>query len=402
MKRYIPLPVVICLLPLFTQAQTTQTFDKVGIGTTTPVNLLHITSATAATSGSIDTYNVSIGQAGSYLGLGGNASYSFLQSFNSKPLQINLAGNNTLLNAGGLGYVGIGTTYPVSALHVITASGTSGITVQSTNPYSANSGAFLRLYNNGTPTAVNQRLGGVLFGTNPSGTTFRTGAQIEAIAGGAWTDATIQPTILRFLTVAQGSAIAMERMRITEEGNILVPIGAKFGVALTDRFTYDGKVQPHYGMQWQLDSWNSSGATLWAAAYGGMKFFTQGQPRITITGTGNVGIGTDDTKGYKFAVNGDAMFTRIKVKAYTSWPDYVFADNYQLPALSELAGYIQQHKHLPGMPTATEVQQEGLDVAEMNKKLVQKVEELTLYLLKIDQQNQELKKEIEVLKTKIK
>lgn len=402
MKQYIPLPVVICLLPLFTQAQTTQTFDKVGIGTTTPVNLLHITSATAATSGSIDTYNVSIGQAGSYLGLGGNASYSFLQSFNSKPLQINLAGNNTLLNAGGLGYVGIGTTYPVSALHVVTASGASGITVQSTNPYSANSGAFLRLYNNGTPTAVNQRLGGVLFGTNPSGTTFRTGAQIEGVSDGVWTDGVTHPTSLRFLTVKQGSTTVAERMRITNEGNILVPIGAQYGVALTDHFTYDGKVQPHYGMQWAMDSWNANGPTFWAAAYGGMKFFTQGQPRVTITGTGNVGIGTDDTKGYKFAVNGDAMFTKIKVKAYTSWPDYVFADNYQLPALSALAGYIQQHKHLPDMPTAAEVEKDGVDVAEMNKKLLQKVEELTLYLLKMDQQNQELKKEIEVLKIKIK
>jgi hypothetical protein len=173
-------------------------------------------------------------------------------------------------------------------------------------------------------------------------------------------------------------------------------------VALTDRFTYDGKVQPHYGMQWVMDSWSTGGPTFWAAAYGGMKFFTQGQPRVTITGSGNVGIGTDDTKGYKFAVNGDAMFTKIKVKAYTSWPDYVFADDYRLPPLSELANYIQQHKHLPGMPTAAEVQQEGLDVAEVNKKLVQKVEELTLYLLKMDQQNQELKKEIEILKTKIK
>ncbi|WP_217607271.1 hypothetical protein [Chitinophaga sp. GbtcB8] len=383
----------ICLFPLFSQAQITQTFDKVGIGTA-PVNLLHVVSATEATSGSINTYNVNISQGGSALALGGNASYSYLQSFNSKPLQINLAGNNTLLNAAGLGNVGIGTANPAFPLHVVTASGASGITAQSTVAYSANSGAFVRLYNSGTPTAANQRLGGVLFGSNPDVGVYRTGAQIEAITAGAWTDGTIHPTVLRFLTVRQGSSVVAERMRINDEGNILVAQGTQFGVALTDRFTYDSKIQPHYGMQWIMDSWNSNGPTLWTAAYGGMKFFTQGTSRVTITGSGNVGIGTDDTKGYKFAVNGDAMFTKIKVKTYTSWPDYVFADDYQLPALSELAGYIQQHKHLPDMPTAANVEKEGLDVAEMNKKLLQKVEELTLYIISLNKKNETLEQRL--------
>ncbi|WP_217602462.1 hypothetical protein [Chitinophaga sp. GbtcB8] len=400
MKQYIPVLVVICLLPLFSQAQTTQTFDKVGIGIT-PINLLHVVSATEATSGSINTYDVNISQGGSALALGGNATYSYLQSFNSKPLQINLAGNNTLLNAAGLGNVGIGTVSPAFPLHVVTASGASGITAQSTVAYSTNSGAFVRLYNSGTPTVANQRLGGVLFGSNPAAGVYRTGAQIEAITGDAWTDGTAHASMLRFLTAGLGSSVITERMRINGEGNIQVQQGTQFGVALTDRFTYDGKIQPQYGIQWLMDSWSTSGPTLWAAAYGGMKFFTQGTSRMIITGSGNVGIGTEDTKGYKFAVNGDAMFTKIKVKTYTSWPDYVFADDYQLPALSELAGYIQQHKHLPDMPTAAEVEKEGLDVAEMNKKLLQKVEELTLYLLKMEQQHRELKEEIEILKNKI-
>jgi len=96
---------------------------------------------------------------------------------------------------------------------------------------------------------------------------------------------------------------------------------------------------------------------------------------------GNVGIGTTDTKGYKLAVNGDAIFTKIKVKIYTTWPDFVFLKNYQLPSLRELENFIKANRHLPGVPAAPQVEKEGLDVAEMNRLLLQKIEELTLYII---------------------
>jgi hypothetical protein len=96
---------------------------------------------------------------------------------------------------------------------------------------------------------------------------------------------------------------------------------------------------------------------------------------------GNVGIGTLDTKGYKLAVNGDAIFTKIKVELYNSWPDYVFKKDYQLPSLREVESYIRTNQHLPGIPEARKVEKEGLDVAEMNRLLLQKVEELTLYAI---------------------
>jgi hypothetical protein len=113
---------------------------------------------------------------------------------------------------------------------------------------------------------------------------------------------------------------------------------------------------------------------------------------------GNVGIGTTDTKGYKLAVNGDAMFTKIKVKTYGSWPDFVFEPAYELPALSAVSAFISQHKHLPDMPSAEEVHEQGLDLAEMNKKLLQKVEELTLYILKQDAQLKQHEQEIRQMK----
>lgn len=106
---------------------------------------------------------------------------------------------------------------------------------------------------------------------------------------------------------------------------------------------------------------------------------------------GNVGIGTTDTKGYKLAVNGDAMFTRIKVKVYENWPDYVFGEQYKLMPLQDLETYIMANKHLPDVPSAKEVSKDGADLGEMNKILLQKIEELTLHMIELQKQVNELK-----------
>lgn len=108
---------------------------------------------------------------------------------------------------------------------------------------------------------------------------------------------------------------------------------------------------------------------------------------------GNIGVGVTDTKGYKLAVGGSMVTESIKVKLKTAWPDYVFAPAYKLPSLQEVEDHIKQHQHLPGMPSAKEVAAEGIDLGEMNRKLLQKVEELTLYII-------ELRKEVNALKQK--
>jgi hypothetical protein len=102
--------------------------------------------------------------------------------------------------------------------------------------------------------------------------------------------------------------------------------------------------------------------------------------------TGNVGIGTTNPQGYKLAVNGSAIATSMTVKLYANWPDFVFKPTYQLPALSDIKTYIDKNHHLPDVPTAAEVEKNGINLGEMNKVLLQKVEELTLYLLEKDKQ----------------
>ena len=95
----------------------------------------------------------------------------------------------------------------------------------------------------------------------------------------------------------------------------------------------------------------------------------------------NVAIGTSNPEGYKFAVNGTAIFTKVKVKTAGTWPDYVFAKDYHLPDLKELEDYLVTYRHLPGIASEAEVQKDGIDVGDHQAALLKKVEELTLYLI---------------------
>jgi len=74
------------------------------------------------------------------------------------------------------------------------------------------------------------------------------------------------------------------------------------------------------------------------------------------------------------------------------WPDYVFAKDYNLMPISEVEQFITENQHLPGVPPAAEVEANGMNLGEINIILVQKVEELTLYIIQLQKQIDELKK----------
>jgi hypothetical protein len=103
--------------------------------------------------------------------------------------------------------------------------------------------------------------------------------------------------------------------------------------------------------------------------------------------------------GYRLYVEQGILTEKIKVAVKTSanWADYVFDKNYRLMPLAKLEKYIQHHKHLPGIPSAAEVVKEGIDLAEMNAKLLAKVEELTSYLLQQDKKINKLEKQVKQL-----
>ncbi|MBD1261608.1 hypothetical protein HZY62_13470 [Maribacter polysiphoniae] len=107
------------------------------------------------------------------------------------------------------------------------------------------------------------------------------------------------------------------------------------------------------------------------------------------TSNGNVGIGTKNAGTWKLAVKGKIRAEEIKVE--TGWADYVFKDDYDLPTLEEVEKYINEKGHLINIPSAEEVEANGIELGEMNKLLLEKIEELVLYTLEQEKNLIELK-----------
>lgn len=134
--------------------------------------------------------------------------------------------------------------------------------------------------------------------------------------------------------------------------------------------------------------------------FGNLILRTNGVDRMYIDASGNVVIGSTGVApkpGYKLSVDGKVVVEELFVQL-SPWPDYVFADTYALRPLSEVEAYIAEHKHLPGVPDAQTIESNGLAVGEMQKILMEKIEELTLYVIDLQKQNSELQEQINGLK----
>jgi len=144
-------------------------------------------------------------------------------------------------------------------------------------------------------------------------------------------------------------------------------------------------------------------ASIRHSSLGGLIFSGSGaynSNHMYVKSNGNVGIGTDNPKA-KLSVNGTVISSEIKVLADISqYPDFVFSQDYNLRSLKEVEKYIEDNKHLPEIPKADEVK-DGIALGDMNYKLLQKIEELTLYMIDLNNKVEVLQKENEVLKQKI-
>ncbi|MBX7107430.1 MAG: hypothetical protein K1X61_02160 [Chitinophagales bacterium] len=109
---------------------------------------------------------------------------------------------------------------------------------------------------------------------------------------------------------------------------------------------------------------------------------------------GNVMIGASvPATGYLLSVDGKVICEELKVQLSESWPDYVFDEGYSMPSISELKKFVSTNKHLPGIPPADEMKEQGLSVGEMQTKMMQKVEELSLYIIQLQDQIDALKQQ---------
>jgi hypothetical protein len=140
--------------------------------------------------------------------------------------------------------------------------------------------------------------------------------------------------------------------------------------------------------RFDLQIYNPAGASVAATAF-------------SVNGAGNIGMGVTPRADYKLAVAGTIAARKVKVTQET-WADYVFCAGYKLPGIDETEAFIHANKHLPGIPSEKEVVKDGIDVGEMNKLLLQKIEEQMLYIIEMNKEVKELKREVKELKERAK
>ncbi|NII83302.1 MULTISPECIES: hypothetical protein [unclassified Pedobacter] len=195
---------------------------------------------------------------------------------------------------------------------------------------------------------------------------------------------------LRITSGNVGIGMTTPTQKLSVAGNILSSVGSNEGGALWLENSF--KTDNNLAQRWAI--YNMTGG------YGNsLQFWSYNHdntimgPRLVIGDNGNVLIGKtgQSNTSYILDVNGKARANEIVVN--TSGADFVFDPGYNLPDLTELEQFVKANKHLPEIPTAQQMVENGVNLGELNIKLLQKVEELTLHLIEKEKQlrNQENK-----------
>jgi hypothetical protein len=406
-------------------AITVTTFSQnVGIGTTTPAAKLDVKAASnyvgqfngvAPMYMSIFENDLYRGYWGSYSGAAEDVDFGTGAGTTGKlHLTIQASPKLTINNAG---QVGIGTTNPAYLMHV-----------------------------NGGDLFVESSVGKIIFGYNTGGSQWRLGTT----GGGAdlrwytWDGVTEVPKhyfqqngnvgintgiptpIGRLDVVGAGLTSSTNTfilrnssldtlLRMRDDGRMGIGYnGASYGRTVNiggsgvnlytaNEAGFGGAIFP---TDTSLVLWSNSGANnylVFQPSWGNTGIGTY-TPNAKFHVNGSMLIGGNSISpatGYSLSVDGKIISEELKVQLSGSWPDYVFRDNYKLMPLEELEKTIRKNQHLPNIPSAADVTAEkGFEVGDMSRRLLEKVEELTLYIIQLKKENTSQEERLKKLENK--
>ena len=292
--------------------------------------------------------------------------------------------NQTTLFLQDGGNVGIGTNSPNAGLHVV-ANGPQ-VTIEPKDASGQDAVVKIKGHRN-TLTTVDQAQ--LIFQNSDNQLADDTNSL--GMISGKVTDHMDNVGDLVFYNFPDGNTQS-ETMRLTRNGNVGIGTDANHPIDTAFKLSVNGEVRAtgFIGDGSQLTG--IQGLSQWEDVNGGINY------------NSSVGIGTDanhpiDTT-FKLSVNGEVRAIAITVES--DWADYVFDESYSLRPLEEVARFIGKNKHLPDMPSAQTIRDQGLDLGDMQTKMMAKIEELTLYLIEMERENDALKTKMEGLEKQVK
>lgn len=383
-KKLLTIFISIASYQAHAQSNIYEVGGNVGIGTPSPLSKLQINSGVGL--GPLKA----VGPGGYLLIDNVGSGHSYYQSDIAHHFQgANGVETLTILNSGN---VGVGVTSPVSKLDI--------------------SGS---LHTNSSSALAAMASNGAYFGWNKSGgggeTNFINNIGGGNIGGFTFDKTANGSTFTRLLTIAEsgnvGIGISNPTSTLTVNGNLSISNGQ-------NKFTYNGAADINLqysergsgGRALVHDSGNKltlnyGGDFTGGTGIGTNVYFAANSSGTSYISNGSLAIGTSDAKGYKLAVAGNVVAEQITVKLQSSWPDYVFDRYYNLRSLKDLEQYLNANRHLPDIPSATEIHEKGQDLGKINSALVKNVEELTLHLIEKDKQIELQQRIIEVQNRRI-
>lgn len=399
------------LLVIFSILSCISFSQNVGIGTTTPAARLDVKT----TSNYVGQFN---GAAPMYMGLfEGDVYRGYLGSYSGSAEDVDFgtgAGNtlgklhltiqaNPKMTINNAGQVGIGTTNPAYLLHVNggdlfvqSSSGLIRLGYAGANEWqmaTTGAGADLRWYTttDGGSTITprhyfsqngNMGVGGFSGPGVPLG-------RLDVI--GAGTTSSTNTFLLR-------NSVLDTILRVRDDGRMGIGYnGSTYGRTLNlggtginfytaSEVAFGGAVFP---TDTSLVLWSNSNANNYLVlqpSWGNTGIGTY-TPNAKFHLNGAMLVGNNSQRiatNYEVSIDGDVIAESFVTQNSTSWPDYVFEDNYPLLPISDLEAAIRKNKHLPNVPSATDIEKNGINLGPMTSALLEKVEELTLYIIQLE------------------